>query len=524
MILETKFETSEGICEVIDFMVYGDKDPTIVRMIKGIEGKVELETEITVRFDYGNIVPWIMQESDKKITAIGGVDALTIYAPVTLKRDEHDITSTFSIAAGETKSFLMFWSPSHLRPQEVHHTPHDMLERTHKFWKDWIDKCQYKGFAEDSVKRSLTVLKALTYKPTGAIIAAPTTSLPECIGSGRNWDYRFSWIRDSSYALLALLKAGYREEAMAWQNWLLRAVAGTPDQTNIMYGIRGERRLPEIELPWLAGYENSQPVRVGNGAYDQFQLDVYGEMLSMSYIARKEGIDPGEHAWKIEKNIISYVENHWHEPDHGIWEMRGGKKHFTHSKLMAWEALNCALKMARHYGLEGDTTKWEELKNKIHRDICKNGYNEKLKSFVQYYGSDELDASLLMMGRVGFLPCHDPRIIGTVEAIKNNLMKDGLVMRYRPESRVDGMHEDEGSFLPCSFWLVDNLRLMDKKDEALELFNYLESLRNDLGLLSEEYDSKNKRQVGNFPQGFSHIAHAISAMGFEHKVDDHMDK
>lgn len=521
MVLETVFETEKGSCKLVDCLVYGEKDPTLLRSVEGIEGEVTLSLDLKFRFDYGRIVPWVRRSEDDPLCllAVAGPDAICFKSSVPIKPNDHSHHSEFTIRKNEKKEFTLTWFPSHQDMPVLEYRPGKLLERTLHFWDQWCAQCKYTGFDQHSVHRSLTVLKALTYLPTGAIIAAPTTSLPEKLGGSRNWDYRYSWLRDSSFALMALLKAGYRDEAIAWKQWLLRAVAGTPDQTNIMYGIMGERRLPEMELPWLAGYEGSKPVRIGNAAHDQFQLDVFGEVLSASLIGRKEGIQVNDRNWAIERELVKYVSEHWTKPDEGIWEVRSQQQQFVHSKLMAWEALNCAITSARDFSLPGDVEKWIELRDRIHRDICEKGFDPKQNSFVQAYGSKELDASLLMMTRVDFLPANDPRIIGTVKAIQENLMVDGLVLRYQPESGVDGISEAEGCFLPCTFWMVDNLRLLGRKEEARELYRYVSSLKNDLGLFSEEYDIKNKRMIGNFPQGFTHIAHAVSAMGIEEKTD-----
>jgi GH15 family glucan-1,4-alpha-glucosidase len=516
LVLDTLFETPSGQFRVTDCMPYGEKAPSLIRIVEGLSGEADVEMIWKPRFDYGGLVPWIQMEDEQTAIAIGGPDALLLRSEVHLERSDNCCHSRFRIKHGEKKTFVLSWYPSHKKIPDPLVSPNELVNATIKFWRDWKRHSTYKGFDEEGVSHSLMVLKALTYKPTGAIVAAPTTSLPEELGGGRNWDYRFSWIRDSSLALLALQEAGYMDEARDWKEWLLRAVAGEPDATNIMYGLRGERRLTEIELPWLSGYEGSCPVRIGNAAHAQFQLDVFGELLAASYIGRKKGIH-NHRSWDIEREIVNYVTEKWTEKDEGIWEVRNVQRHFTHSKLMAWLALHYAVKNINDFGLPGDCEKWIRIRDRIHADICEKGFDPKLNSFIQYYGGHELDTSLLMMAKVGFLPASDPRIIGTVKAIQENLMEGGLVRRYRPESGIDGLGGDEGCFIPCTFWLVDNLRLMGKRQEAIELFNHVSSYRNDLGLFSEEYSVKKGRLVGNFPQGFSHIAHAVAAMGLEEK-------
>jgi GH15 family glucan-1,4-alpha-glucosidase len=420
----------------------------------------------------------------------------------------------FTVKAGDKLPFVMVWHPSETPiPHELENAYHS-IRRTIYWWKEWSDRSKYEGPDKPSVVRSLLTLKALTFEPTGGIVAAPTTSLPEQIGGARNWDYRFCWLRDSTFTLYALLGAGYRHEAKKWRAWLLRAVAGTPTQVNIMYGIRGERRLHEVELPWLGGYEGSRPVRTGNAAYSQLQLDVFGEVMDTLHLAARQGIPHDDDAWRIQKTMIHCLADIWDQPDEGIWEMRGPRRHFTHSKVMAWVAVDRVIKGACFYGLDGPIAEWVELRKRIHQDVCANGFNTKLNSFVQYYGGTELDASLLMMPLVGFLKPDEPRLLGTIEAVKRYLLKDGLVLRYNATSGVDGLEGEEGVFLACSFWLVDNLILIGKMDEARELFDHLMSLRNDVGLFAEEYCTKQKRLIGNFPQALSHIAHLNTAFNF----------
>ena len=516
MVLETTFETVTGSCKIIDCMLMNSENPTLIRTIEGIEGVVQLDLELTIRFDYGNIVPWVRRNQNTfGINAIAGPDAIVVYSPIELHGKNLHTAAEFQIESGERKSFTLMWYSSHLPTPCELEDPYQNLKETISWWENWSSRGTYQGFDTPAVKRSLLTLKALNYQPTGAIVAAPTTSLPENIGGVRNWDYRYGWIRDSSFTLLALLSAGHKEEAIRWNDWLLRAVAGTPSQMNIMYGIRAERRLTELELDWLSGYENSKPVRIGNDAYTQFQLDVYGEFLASAYLAQENGITLSDNTWRISRKMIEFVCNNWQEPDEGIWEIRGPRKHFTHSKVMAWVALHYAIESAIQFNLECNLEKWIKVRDEIHQDICEKGFDKELNSFVQYYGSKELDASLLLMSHFGFLPHTDPRIIGTVEAIQKHLMQNGLLLRYKTQSHVDGLPGNEGCFIACSFWLVHNLNLIGRHDEAMELYQYLQSLRNDVGLFAEEYSPVLKRMLGNFPQGLSHIAHINAAMGYQ---------
>ncbi len=513
MVLETLFETSRGSCKLIDCMLIGEDHPTLVRSIQGLTGEVEMQMEFIVRFDYGSIVPWVRRNKNSDgIHAIAGPDGLVLYSPITLQGENLHTLGKFICQAGQEINFNIIWYDSHNTIPPNISKPTKKIQATIDWWKKWCSHNTYNGFHSEEVLRSLITLKGLTYHPTGAIVAAPTTSLPESLGGSRNWDYRFGWIRDSSFTLMALLRAGYAEEASRWNEWLLRAVAGTSSQLNIMYGIRAERRLTEIELPWLDGYENSRPVRTGNAAYKQFQLDVYGELVATGYVGRHYGLKFNEDAWRIEANAIKYICEHWTEPDEGIWEVRGKSRQFTHSKLMAWVALKYAIESVEKHGVTGDINYWRIICEKIHQDICSKGFDQELNAFVQYYGSKELDASLLMMGLVGFLPMDDPRIIGTVEAIRKTLSRDGFLLRYLPNPDLDGLTGVEGCFIPCSFWLVRNLILMGRKEEALELYEKLCSTKNDLGLFAEEYSTFHKRMVGNFPQAFTHISHINAAM------------
>ena len=511
LVLETVYETEDSAVEVIDFMPYsGTEDATnLVRLVRGSAGRVEMSTEIVLRFDYGSIVPWVRHDAHG-LHATGGPDAVVVRTPVPLKGAGFRSRGRFTVAAGETVPFVLTCFRSHLtEPPAI--DPEARLAESVAWWRDWAGRCHYKGPWRDRVVRSLITLKALTHAATGAIVAAPTTSLPEEIGGARNWDYRFCWLRDATFTLYALQKSGYRDEALAWRRWLLRAVAGMPEQMQPLYGIGGERRLPELELPWLRGYADSRPVRVGNLARTQVQHDVIGEMMDLLHVARTHHLDPLDDAWRLQVKLVEFMEKSWTEPDHGIWEMRGPRRHFTHSKVMAWVALDRAAKAVTQFGLPGPAERWRALADRIHAEVCHEGFDAGLNSFVQYYGGQTLDGALLMLPLVGFLPPDDPRIAGTVKAIQERLCVDGLVRRYVPDEEVDGMPGGEGVFLACSFWLVDNLALMGRDDEATALFERLLGFCNDLGLIAEEYDPAAGRMLGNFPQALSHIALVNSA-------------
>ncbi|MBI3759923.1 MAG: glycoside hydrolase family 15 protein [Deltaproteobacteria bacterium] len=507
LVLETEFELADGgRVALIDFMPIGESDGRIdlIRIVEGRAGVVPMQMEAAFRFDYGRVIPWV-RSRDYGLSAVAGPDALQLRTRVPMHGENLKTVANFKVSAGERIPFTLTWYLSHLEESGPRHAQ-KLLVDTEKYWEEWSARCQDGGQWRSHVIRSLITLKALTYSPTGGIVAAPTTSLPEWIGSVRNWDYRYCWLRDATFTLYALLSSGYSDEATAWVAWLLRAVAGQPGQIQIMYGIAGERRLTEFEAPWLPGYENSRPVRIGNAAHDQFQLDVYGEILDVFHVARRYGVDPGEDAWNVVRVLIDFVEQHWREPDEGIWEVRGPRRHFTHSKVMAWVAVDRAVKGVERYGQQGPVEKWRALRDAIHEDVCRFGFRPDRNTFVQYYGSDTLDASVLMMSLVGFLPAEDPRIVGTVEAIQRDLMDEGLVRRYNTDAtNVDGLPPGEGAFLPCTFWLVDNLTMLGRYDEARAIFERLLSLCNDVGLLSEEYDPRGKRQLGNFPQAFTHV-------------------
>jgi GH15 family glucan-1,4-alpha-glucosidase len=504
LVLETEFETADGAVSVIDCMPPRSKEADLVRIVVGKRGQVPMRMRLVLRLDYGSIIPWV-RRTENGICAVAGPDTLTLQSDVNLRNENFKTEAEFTISAGQRLHFVLIWHPSH-ESDSVTVDAETLLVQTEQWWREWSGRCTYKGPYRDSVVRSLVTLKALTYAPTGGIVAAPTTSLPEWIGGIRNWDYRYCWVRDATFTLYALMLAGYTAEAAAWRDWLLRAVAGKPSQMNIMYGLAGERRLPEMELNWLPGYEGSAPVRIGNAAWEQFQLDVYGELMDAMYLARRGGLTPDENAWRVERALTVYLESAWSEPDNGIWEMRGPKRHFTHSKVMAWVALDRMVKVVENFGLQGPVERWRAVRAKIHDEVCRHGFDREHNTFVQYYGGTELDASLLMIALVGFLPPGDPRIKGTVEAIERDLVADGFVLRYRTKPNVDGLPPGEAPFLACSFWLADNLALMGRREDARLLFDRLLGLCNDVGLLAEEYDPATKRHLGNFPQAFSHVA------------------
>jgi GH15 family glucan-1,4-alpha-glucosidase len=517
LILETEFETATGTAAVIDFMPLGGDDDVVdlVRLVEGRAGEVTMGTELVLRFDYGQTVPWV-QRADHGLTAIAGPSALRLRTPIELEGKDFRTVGRFTVRAGERVPFRLCCFQSYDR-EPADRDPLRLLQDTEAFWKDWTGGCRIEGPWRDAVLRSLIVLKSLTYAPAGGIAAAGTTSLPEQIGGSRNWDYRYCWIRDATFTLYAFLLAGLKDEARAWREWLLRSAAGKPSQLQILYGVAGERRIVELELPWLGGYENSRPVRIGNAAHQQLQLDVYGEVFDAFHVARKAGLPTHDHAWNIEKALLDYLEGAWELPDQGIWETRGPPHHFTHSKVMAWVAADRAVKAVERFGLQGPVDRWRELRSRIHDNVCANGFDRERNSFVQSYGSKELDAALLLIPLVGFLPADDPRMVATVEAIQRELTHDGLVRRYASEAGVDGLPAGEGTFITCSFWLVDNLAMLGRRDEACELFEALLALRNDVGLLAEEYDPVDRRQLGNFPQAFSHVglinsAHNLSVM------------
>ncbi|MFF7702770.1 glycoside hydrolase family 15 protein [Streptomyces lydicus] len=507
LVLESEWDTTHGTVRVIDFMPPRDGAPQVIRIVEGVSGRVPMRSQLRMRFAYGKVVPWV-HSVDGRTVAVAGPDSVWLDTPASATARHGTVVCEFAVSQGERIAFTISWQPSHHQPPAVA-DPEGSLEATEEFWREWVERCTYRGPYRDAVVRSLITLKALTYAPTGGIVAAPTTSLPECIGGVRNWDYRFTWLRDAAITLSSLLRTGYREEARAWREWLLRAVAGDPDNLQIMYGIAGERELGESDLNWLPGYENSRPVRVGNGAAGQLQLDVYGEVTEALHVAYASGLAPDDHAVSLQLKLIRWVEKHWDEPDEGIWEVRGPRRHFVHSKVMTWVAVDRTVKLIESGDVDGPLERWKDLRETIHRDVCEKGYDKERNTFTQSYGSQELDASLLLIPQVGFLPPDDKRVIGTIEAIQRELTtEDGFVLRYPTAGEgvgVDGLEGEEGAFLACSFWLADDLAMIGRVDEARKLFEKLLSLRNDLGLLAEEWDPKGKRQVGNFPQAFSHI-------------------
>jgi GH15 family glucan-1,4-alpha-glucosidase len=507
LVLETEYTTTAGKARVIDFMPVRSPDRRIIRIVQGLEGQVDMHMRMVIRFDYGQTVPWVRHLDDTGFVAIAGPNAVTLHSAVKTHGEDLSSVADFTVAAGENKSFVLTWHPSHEELTAAIPEVDPLLKGTLDYWTAWAGQCRYRGPWRAAMIRSLITLKALTYEPTGGIVAAATTSLPEFIGGVRNWDYRFCWLRDATFTLYSFMTAGYLDEARAWSNWLLRAVAGDPSQMQIMYGESGERLMIETELPHLAGYENSRPVRIGNAASTQFQLDVYGEVMDAMNVARTSGIKTDDDSWRLQMHLITFVIEHWMDPDEGIWEIRGPRRQFTHSKVMAWVAIDRAVKAVEQFGLAGDLAQWTSVRSAIHDDICRQGFNASRNAFTQYYGSTELDASLLMMPLVGFLPATDPRIISTIEMIEKELISGGLVQRYQTSSsgKVDGLPPGEGTFLPCSFWLADCLYLMKRFDDARELYERLLAVRNDVGLLSEEYDPIERRQLGNFPQAFSHV-------------------
>jgi GH15 family glucan-1,4-alpha-glucosidase len=504
LVLETEFTTETGEVRLIDFMPMDGATRDVVRIVEGVKGEVAMRFSLTIRFDYGRTIPWVRHQEDGSLLAVAGPNALVLRSDVPLHGENLSTVARFSVKAGERRKFALTWYHSHEEPPAALDVD-AALAGTLGYWEKWAARCTYRGPWRDAVLRSLLILKALTYAPTGGIVAAATTSLPEFIGGVRNWDYRFCWLRDATFTLYSFMTAGYYDEAKAWSRWLLRAAAGDPSRLQIMYGVAGERTLAEFELDHLPGYENSRPVRIGNAASAQFQLDVYGEVMDAMHLARANGIATDEDIWHLQRHIVTFVIERWRDPDEGIWEIRGPRRHFTHSKVMAWVALDRAVKAVENFGLKGDLEVWSKIRAEIHEDICRQGFSAAQGTFTQYYGTDELDASLLMMPLVGFLPASDPRIIATVEKIESDLTAGGLVMRYRTKEsgHVDGLPAGEGTFLPCSFWLADCLYLMGRTAEAKALFERLLKVRNDLGLLSEEYDPVAKRQLGNVPQAFS---------------------
>ena len=511
LVLETEMTTGDGVVRVVDLMPPRGEAPDVVRVVEGVRGRVPMQMELIIRFDYGSVVPWVRRRHGA-LHAIGGPDSLWLRTPVHTRGEGYSTVAEFTVAEGQRVPFTLTWHPSHLGPPRALDAV-DEVEATEKWWQDWSSRITYDGPWRDAVVRSLLTLKALTYAPTGGIVAAPTTSLPEQLGGVRNWDYRYCWLRDATLTLHALMTAGLTDEAAAWREWLLRAVAGQPAQVQVLYGVGGERRITEQTLGWLPGYAGSVPVRVGNAAVEQFQLDVSGEVMDALHLARSHGVPVERHAWDLQCALLDFVESNWREPDEGIWEIRGPRQHFVHSKVLAWVAVDRAVKAVEQAGFDGPLGRWRALRREIHQEVCSRGYDPDRNTFVQAYGLRQLDASLLLIPQVGFLPADDPRVRGTVEAIQRELLCDGLVLRYPTQDRgVDGLPAGEGAFLACSFWLADDLALLGRTAAARELFERLLALRNDVGLLAEEYDPEAGRQVGNFPQAFSHVPLVNTAM------------
>jgi GH15 family glucan-1,4-alpha-glucosidase len=515
LILETTFRTASGRVRLTDFMPPKVNGSKIVRIVEGLEGTVEMCTELVARFDYGVTVPWTSRLHDGALSAVAGAHMLVLRTVVELRGESEKAIGSFSVRAAQKVTFVLSYQPSYLRPEKPI-DPEDALSETDRFWGDWSGRCNEAGPYSDAVLRSVITLKALTFRPSGGIVAAATTSPPEQIGGSRNWDYRFCWVRDATLTLLALMGAGYYDEARRWRDWLLRAVAGSATQLQIMYGVTGERRLTEWEVPWLAGFEGSKPVRIGNAAHAQLQLDVYGELMDALYQARRGGLRENKRAWQIQCALLHHLKSIWTEPDEGIWEVRSGRKHFTHSKVMAWVAFDRAIKSASEFGMEGPVDEWKEVRADIHNDVCRRAFDPERKSFVQAYGESQLDASLLLIPAVGFLPPEDSRVISTISAIERDLVTEGFVRRYDTASTDDGLPPGEGMFLACSFWLADAYHMVGRHEDAVKLFERLVGLCNDVGLLSEEYDVSRRRLVGNFPQAFSHIALVNTAHNLTH--------
>ncbi|HKN85480.1 MAG TPA: glycoside hydrolase family 15 protein [Nitrospiraceae bacterium] len=504
LILETDIETSEAAVTLVDFMPPRGKASDLVRIVIGKRGTVQMRTELIIRFGYGALVPWVTRGKDGTLLAVSGPDMVVLRSPVTLRGEDRKTVGTFNVSAGDSIPFVLTYGPSHLdAPAPIQ--PMAALAQTEAFWQHWSSRFEPSEEWAEPVLRSLITLKALTYRPTGGIVAAPTTSLPEQLGGPRNWDYRFCWLRDATFSLLALMNSGCYDEAKAWRSWLLRAVAGDPAQVQIMYGLAGEHRLTEWEVPWLKGYQGAKPVRIGNAASEQVQLDIYGEVMDALHHGRAR-LGNNDAGWDLQRELLSHLEQIWMNPDDGIWEVRGGRQHFTYSKVMAWVAFDRSIKSAEQFQLPGPVERWRAVADQIQQEVCNKGFNSDIGSFVQSYGSKDLDASVLLIPLVGFLPPSDPRVSSTMAAIERHLMADGFVLRYDPSSGKDGLPGREGAFLACSFWLADNLVLTGRTDDARRLFEKLIELRNDVGLLSEEYDPRAKRLVGNFPQAFSHLS------------------
>lgn len=519
LVLETIFEHEDGAVRLIDFMPIRGLNSDVVRIVEGIRGTLDVRMELVLRFDYGRTVPWVTRIEDG-IRAVAGPNLTVLHSNVPVHGESLKTIAEFGVSKGEQVWFTLTYGESYLvDPKRI--DPTRSLEDTERFWQRWSARLKYEGEYREAVERSLITLKALTFRPTGGLVAAVTTSLPEQLGGQRNWDYRYCWLRDTTFTLLALATAGYFEEAAAWQDWLLRALAGSPDQVQIMYGIKGDRQLMEWEVEWLPGYENSPPVRIGNAASSQLQLDIYGEMLDSFFHSQSKMRRHTEDDFRILTLLLDHLEKIWEQPDSGIWEMRGGPKQFTYSKMMCWVAFDRAVLLAEQLNYDAPVQRWKEIRDTIHRQVCDRGFNKKKNAFVQEYGSKQLDASLLLMPSVGFLPGNDPRVKSTVEAIERELKHDGLLLRYDTEKTEDGLPPKEGAFIACSFWMVSSLKAIGRRHDARALFEKLLALRNDLGLLSEEYDVSARRQIGNFPQAFSHIALVNAAFDLERETKTH---
>jgi GH15 family glucan-1,4-alpha-glucosidase len=511
LILETRFETEEGAVTVMDFMPVRRNHSHLVRLVRGERGRVAMRFELVLRFDYGSIVPWVTRLEARTLRAIAGPDMVVLRSAVDIRGEDFKTVAEFTVASGQTLPFTLSYAPSHLPPPAAFDAA-SALDQTQTFWTQWCRKGRVTGPLAETVHRSLITLKALTYAPTGGTVAAATTSLPEQLGGERNWDYRFCWLRDATLTLLAFMNAGYYDEAEAWREWLLRAVAGSADQVQTLYGIGGERRCLEWIVPWLPGYEGAKPVRIGNAAHAQLQLDVYGEVVDALHHARLGGLGATRSGWDLQNELLAHLETIWREPDESIWEVRSGRQQFTYSKIMSWVAFDRAVESAECFQLDGPIDRWRAIAAEIHDDVCRNGFDRDLGSFVQCYGTRNLDASLLLIPALGFLPAEDPRVRGTIAAIERKLLVDGLVLRYDTGQTEDGLPPGEGAFLACSFWLVDAYALTGRVEEAKQMFERLVALANEVGLLSEQYDAREKRLIGNFPQAFSHLALVNSAM------------
>lgn len=526
LIVDTEWDTGDGSVRVTDFMSPRGRHAEVIRIVEGLSGRMPMRMSLRIRFDYGAVVPWVRRNDDGLIVA-AGPDTVWLDTPVRLDGDRAVTVAEFEVAAGDRVSFVLTHAPSHHRGGQ-HSQPQCSLAETESFWRNWIDRCTYRGQWEAEVRRALITLKALTYAPTGGILASATTSLPEVIGGVRNWDYRYCWLRDATFTLQALLGTGYVAEAQAWRDWLVRAVAGDPAKLQMLYGIDGTRRLHELELDWLSGYAGSAPVRIGNGAAGQFQLDVWGEVLDGLHLARANGMEAVDQAWDIQHALLEFLESHWGRPDYSLWEVRGDPRHFVHSKVMAWAGVDRAVHTVESQGLDGPVDTWRSLRDRIHADVCEHGYDADRQTFTQFYGSRGLDSALLLLPRVGFLPWTDSRMAGTVDAVQRELSDDGFLMRYQPDADggIDGLPGTENAFLVCTFWLADALDGTGRRDEARVLFRRLLDLRNDVGLLSEEYDTSARRQVGNTPQAFSMVglvntARQLSGQSTETRVAEH---